>query len=133
MKNKYFFIALLIVLLILPTFYEDDNSRFETWSKNLLCPVCQGETIYDSPSEYADDMRSILKDQIDNNLSDDEIYTYWVSRFGERIITNPQNKNFEIVVIPLLLAISIILKANSKKLGSHIESPIFPPCALIKV
>ena len=107
MKNKYFFITLLILLLILPTFYEDNDSRFETWSKNLLCPVCQGETIYDSPSEYADDMRSILKDQIDNNLSDDEIYTYWVSRFGERIITNPQNKNFEIIIIPLFLAISL--------------------------
>ena len=47
--------------------------------------------------------------QIDNNLSDDEIYTYWVSRFGERIITNPQNKNFEIVVIPLLLAVSFVV------------------------
>ena len=108
MKNKYFFITLLILLLILPTFYEDNESRFETWSKNLLCPVCQGETINESPSEYADDMRSILKDQIDNNLSDDEIYTYWVSRFGERIITNPQNKNFEIIIIPLFLAISFV-------------------------
>ena len=105
MKNKFFFIGLLIALIILPTFYEDDDSRFEKWSKNLLCPVCQGETIYDSPSEYADDMRSILKDQIDNNLPDDEIYTYWVSRFGERIITNPQNRNLEIIIIPLFFSI----------------------------
>ena len=108
MKNKYFFTGLLIVLIILPTFYEDDDSRFEKWSKNLLCPVCQGETIYDSPSEYADDMRSILKDQIDKDLSDDEIYTYWVSRFGERIITNPQNRNLEIIIIPLFLAFSFV-------------------------
>ena len=108
MKNKFFFIGLLIALITLPTFYEDDDSRFEKWSKNLLCPVCQGETIYDSPSEYADDMRSILKDQIDNNLPDDEIYTYWVSRFGERIITNPQNRNLEIIIIPLFLAFSFV-------------------------
>ena len=40
--------------------------------------------------------------------NDDEIYTYWVSRFGERIITNPQNKNFEIIIIPLFLAISFV-------------------------
>lgn len=98
----------MIVLLLLPFLYEDADSRFESWSKNLLCPVCQGETIFDSPSEYADDMRTILRDQIDNNLSDDEIYTYWVSRFGERIITNPQNKNFEIILIPLLLSIFFI-------------------------
>ena len=109
MKNKFFFIGLLIALIILPTFYEDGDSRFEKWSKNLLCPVCQGETIYDSPSEYADDMRSILKDQIDNNLPDDEIYAYWVSRFGERIITNPQNRNLEIIIIPLFLAFSFVV------------------------
>ena len=98
----------MIVLLLLPFLYEDADSRFESWSKNLLCPVCQGETIFDSPSEYADDMRTILRDQIDNNLSDDEIYTYWVSRFGERIITNPQNRNFEIILIPLILSIFFI-------------------------
>lgn len=104
MKNKYIFTILVVILLILPNLYEDTDSRFETWSKNLLCPVCQGETIFDSPSEYADDMRVILKEQIDSNLSDDQIYTYWVSRFGERIITNPQNRNYEIIIIPLFLS-----------------------------
>ena len=73
MKNRYTLGILLIVLLLLPFLYEDADSRFESWSKNLLCPVCQGETIFDSPSEYADDMRTILREQIDNSLSDDEI------------------------------------------------------------
>ena len=108
MKNRYTLGILLIVLLLLPNLYEDADSRFEAWSKNLLCPVCQGETIFDSPSEYADDMRSILREQIDKDLSDDEIFTYWVSRFGERIITNPQNKNFEIILIHLILSIFFI-------------------------
>ena len=71
--------------------------------------MCQGETIYDSPSEYADDMRLVLQDQINNNLSDQDIYNYWVSRFGERIITNPQNKNFEIVIIPLFVSLLFVL------------------------
>ena len=100
MKNKYIFVSLILTLVLLPFLYENDESRFETWSKNLLCPVCQGETIFDSPSEYADDMRFVLKEQINNSLSDQEIYDYWVSRFGERIITNPQNKNIEIIIIP---------------------------------
>ena len=109
MKNKYIFVSLILTLVLLPFLYENDESRFETWSKNLLCPVCQGETIFDSPSEYADDMRFVLKEQIDNNLSDQEIYDYWVSRFGERIITNPQNKNIEIIIIPLLIAVIFII------------------------
>jgi len=108
MKNKYIFVSLILTLVLLPFLYENDESRFETWSKNLLCPVCQGETIFDSPSEYADDMRFVLKEQINNNLSDQEIYDYWVSRFGERIITNPQNKNIEIIIIPLLISVIFI-------------------------
>mgnify|MGYP006080011517 FL=1 len=109
MKNKYLFVILILILLILPTINDDDESRFELWSKSLLCPVCQGETIFDSPSEYADDMSLILRDQIENNLSDQEIYSYWVSRFGERIITNPQNRNTEIIVIPLLFSLIFII------------------------
>lgn len=109
MKNKYIFVSLILTLFLLPFLYENDESRFETWSKNLLCPVCQGETIFDSPSEYADDMRFVLKEQINNNLSDQEIYDYWVSRFGERIITNPQNKNIEIIIIPLLISVIFII------------------------
>ena len=109
MKNKYIFVSLILTLVLLPFLYENDESRFETWSKNLLCPVCQGETIFDSPSEYADDMRFVLKEQINNNLSDQGIYDDWVSRFGERIITNPQNKNIEIIIIPLLISVIFII------------------------
>ena len=108
MKSKYLLGCLILILFSIPSFFENDESRFEKWCKNLLCPVCQGETIYDSPSEYADDMRSVLKEQIESNLSDQDIYNYWVSRFGERIITNPQNNNFEIIIIPLVISILFV-------------------------
>jgi len=81
----------------------------------LLCPVCQGETIFDSPSEYADDMGVVLLEQINNGMSDDEIYSFWVSRYGERIITNPINRNLEILLIPLVM-ISIFISLFIRKL-----------------
>ena len=47
--NKYISIILLLTLLLLPlVIYEDNNSRYEKLSKSLLCPVCQGETLFDS-------------------------------------------------------------------------------------
>ena len=70
-------------------------------SKSLLCPVCQGETLFDSPSEYADDMRGVLKEQIANGLSDEQIMSYWTLRFGERINTNPQDTNPFLLLIPI--------------------------------
>ena len=95
--NKVLTITLLILLLAIPLINEDRDSRYDNWSKNFLCPVCQGENISDSPSEYADDMRMILREQIDSGLSDEEIYNYWVVRYGERIITNPQRTNIEMI------------------------------------
>ena len=81
--------------------YEDNDSRYEKLSKSLLCPVCQGETLFDSPSEYADDMRDVLKEQIANGLSDEQIMSYWTLRFGERINTNPQDTNPFLLLIPI--------------------------------
>ena len=68
MKNRYLTLLLLVLLFTLPSLFPDNDSRYEQWSKSLLCPVCQGETIYDSPSEYADDMGAILLEQINDCL-----------------------------------------------------------------
>ena len=76
MYKKYLTILLLIIIALVPIFLPSDESRFDEWSRSLLCPVCQGETLYDSPSEYADDMRIILQEQIANGLNDDEIYEF---------------------------------------------------------
>ena len=104
--KKYLSITLFIILIFLPlVIYEDNNSRYEKLSKSLLCPVCQGETLYDSPSEYADDMRIVLKEQIDNGMSDKQIMEYWTARFGERINTNPQNSNYILILLPLIFAL----------------------------
>ena len=100
--KKYVSLFLLLFLLGLPSIvYEDNDSRYEKLSKSLLCPVCQGETLFDSPSEYADDMRGVLKEQIANGLSDEEIMNYWTLRFGERINTNPQDTNPFLLLIPI--------------------------------
>ena len=104
--KKYLSITLFIILIFLPlVIYEDNNSRYEKLSKSLLCPVCQGETLYDSPSEYADDMRIVLKEQIDNGMSDKQIMEYWTARFGERINTNPQNSNYILILFPIIFAL----------------------------
>ena len=64
-------------------------------------------------------MRSVLFTQIEDNLSDDEIYNFWVSRYGEKIITNPINNNKELVIIPLFIITSFVAlfvrKINAKK------------------
>ena len=105
----------MVIIITLPSLLPDNESRYEEWSKSLLCPVCQGETIFDSPSDYADDMGVILLEQINNGMTDDEIYSFWVTRYGERIITNPINRNLELLLIPLFL-ISVFILLFIRKL-----------------
>ena len=109
MYKKYLTILLLIIIALVPIFLPSDESRFDEWSRSLLCPVCQGETLYDSPSEYADDMRIILQEQIANGLNDDEIYEFWVTRYGEKIITNPIDRHTELILIPFFLIMVFVL------------------------
>ena len=109
MKSRYITFVLIVIIISMPLLSPSSESRLENWSKILLCPVCQGETIYDSPSEYADDMRSILKEQIDSGLTDGEINTFWVERYGERIITNPITNNTEILIVPISIVLIFIL------------------------
>lgn len=113
MKSRYITFVLVVIIISMPLISPSNESRLENWSKILLCPVCQGETIYDSPSEYADDMKSILKEQIDNGLTDGQINAFWVERYGERIITNPITNNTEILIVPIsivLIFISIFIR-----------------------
>ena len=109
MKSRYITFVLIVIIISMPLLSPSSESRLENWSKILLCPVCQGETIYDSPSEYADDMKSILKEQIDRGLTDSEINTFWVERYGERIITNPITNNTEILILPISIVLIFIL------------------------
>ena len=61
-------------------------------------------------------MRIILREQIDSGWFDDEIYNYWVIRYGERINTNPQRRNLEMIVLPIILiSLFIILFYRSTK------------------
>ena len=98
-------LILLSILIITPIFFfEDTDSRYEKLSKSILCPVCQKVRLFLTlSSEYADDMRIVLREQIDNGLSDKQIMDYWTSRFGDRINTNPQNENLILIIFPLFL------------------------------
>ena len=49
-------------------------------------------------------MRSVLKEQIDNGLSDQQIMDYWTARFGERINTNPQDTNLLLIILPIIFS-----------------------------
>ncbi|HEX6315803.1 MAG TPA: cytochrome c-type biogenesis protein [Gemmatimonadaceae bacterium] len=64
----------------------------------LRCPVCQGNSIQDSPSELAQQMRDLIRDQLRSGKTPDEVRAYFVDKYGEWILLAPKATGFNLVV-----------------------------------
>ena len=76
-----------------------------TIHKNLRCLVCQGQSISDSNSDFAQTIKLVVKDLIDEGKTEDEIYSFMSDKYGEWILYNPEmNKNTYLLwLLPVLL------------------------------
>ena len=104
-------IILLIFFLILSfqkLLIANDNSMIiDKISKNLRCLICQGQSVYDSQSDFALSMKLLIKNKIENGESEDQIYDYLKNQYGEWIVYDPEfdKKNLILWAFPLLLFI----------------------------
>ena len=63
-------------------------------TKNLRCLICQGQSVYDSDSEFANSVKLIVKKKLDNGLSEKQIYNFLKDKYGKWILYDPEfNKN----------------------------------------
>jgi cytochrome c-type biogenesis protein CcmH len=83
------------------------EARTAQVASQLRCPVCQGLSIQDSPSELSQQMRAVVKDQLRAGKSPDEVKAYFISKYGEWILLEPKAKGFNILVyaMPVLLVV----------------------------
>jgi cytochrome c-type biogenesis protein CcmH len=81
------------------------EARTAEVAAQLRCPVCQGLSIQDSPSELSQQMRAVVKDQLRAGKTPDEVRAYFVSKYGEWILLEPKAHGFNILVyaLPMLL------------------------------
>lgn len=67
----------------------------------MRCPVCQGVSIQDSPTELAQEMKSVIRQQLADGRSPEEVKAYFVDRYGEWILLQPEPKGFNLLVYVL--------------------------------
>jgi cytochrome c-type biogenesis protein CcmH len=63
-------------------------------ANNLNCPVCEGQSVRDSNSQLARDMRRTVQERLDAGYTEDEVYDYFVDRYGVGILREPPRSGF---------------------------------------
>ena len=87
------------------SYANEINTKVDQITKNLRCLICQGQSVYDSQSDFAVRMKLVVKNKIDEGKEEEEIYDYLKNKYGEWIVYEPElNQNtFLLWSIPLIL------------------------------
>ena len=84
---------------------EKNNEFKNKILKNIRCLICQGQSVYDSESDFASSIKLIVDKKSKEELSEEQIYEFLREKYGNWIIYDPKlNKNTYILwLLPLLL------------------------------
>lgn len=116
MKNLLLIFFLFLIIDIKPLFTVEPNeiisnpifeTRARDLSKGIRCLVCQNQSIDDSDSDLAKDLRKIIRKKIIQGETDNEITQYLVDKYGNFILMKPPlyQDTYILWISPLLLMI----------------------------
>ena len=103
---KFILIVFLSFFILQKNLIANDNSIIiNKISKNLRCLICQGQSIYDSQSDFAISMKLLIKKKIEEGNSEKKIYQYLKDQYGEWIVYDPElnKKTIFLWLFPLIL------------------------------
>ena len=84
-----------------------ENSKVDEISKNLRCLICQGQSVYDSNSEFALSVKTLILQKLSTGSSEDDIYNFLKSKYGDWIVYEPEINKYTLLLwlLPLFLFI----------------------------
>ena len=83
---------------------KDLNNKI---TKNLRCLICQGQSVYDSDSEFANSLKILVEEKLSEGLTEKQIYNYLKDKYGEWILYDPEfDKNtYFLWLLPIFMFI----------------------------
>ena len=103
---KLFFLIFFFNLLF-SVYVNAENSKVNEISKNLRCLICQGQSVYDSNSEFALSVKMLISQKLAAGKSEDDIYNFLKSKYGDWIVYEPKINKYTLLlwILPLFLFI----------------------------
>lgn len=111
------------------------DPRVHEIAKELRCPICQGLSVADSPTELATQMRGLIAERLEAGESPEEIEAYFASKYGDWILLRPKRQGITWLVwlLPVagLLAGGVVIvfftRRSMRKVGEEeLEEPVGP-------
>tara|TARA_X000000950_G_scaffold26999_1_gene29060 strand:+ start:122 stop:511 length:390 start_codon:yes stop_codon:yes gene_type:complete len=113
MKSKRLLTIKILIIFILISFNFKNIAEPSNFSeektinitKNLRCLICQGQTIHESNSDFAESMKKYIKSELENGKTDEEIFSSLVEKYGQWIVYDPgiSRNTLLLWTLPLLL------------------------------
>lgn len=95
------------------------EARVRAVASELRCPVCQGESIQDSPAGLAQEMRAVVREQLAAGRTPEEVKKYFSDKYGEWILLRPRARGWNVIVyvlpvVALLLGALVVMRVTRR-------------------
>ena len=109
---------------------EPEELRVISLNKEIMCPVCPGESIDQSQNDLAIQMRFIVSKLVDEGKSDEEIKEYFVQRYGEVVLMEPSRNGLGLIawtvpwiafIFTIFMVVFFIRKMSSTNHSREVE------------
>ena len=107
-------------------------SRTARLQKALRCPVCQGLSVADSPSDAARAMGDRIEELVRQGYTEDQITEYFVDRYGAWVELEPPSEQHQLLFIAPVagLAVGLVwltLWARRRETAVPEVAPMYTP------
>ena len=106
----------LLVIFLLSLFsigYSNEN-KLNDYFKTIRCLVCEGQSINESDTEFAINLKEQIKIKTNSGMSIKEINQELIEIYGEQISFNHSKNHFLLWLMPLILVLVILMFIRNK-------------------
>jgi cytochrome c-type biogenesis protein CcmH len=104
-------VAVWSTLLIIKPKQETLDQRVQNVASQLKCPVCQGESVADSQATIAQQMRQVIRQQLQSGKSEQDVVQYFIRSYGDQIVWLPPWQGFSLLIwlVPMVFLLGGIV------------------------
>ena len=100
-------IIMFIIIFSSQNIIAEEKNLQNKITKNLRCLICQGQSVYDSDSEFANSLKILVEKKLKEGKNEKEIYDFLKIRYGQWILYEPgfHKNTYFLWLLPILIFI----------------------------